>query len=164
MRRLLLLTAVFCLGPSLPTSAKLPPFEMEVETLGETVEVTVRIVADETLLHGFDSPDLDGLLAVFPAGQVDDEGRPQTVLEARADVPLSRVGPGTYQGSATVEPGHWAVVPFPGVNGDVHGTADGWYPNTVLFEVGDEGSQIWALAALAALTVVAWRLRDVARV
>jgi hypothetical protein len=56
------------------------------------------------------------------------------------------------------------VVPFPGVNGDVHGTADGWYPNTVLFEVGDEGSQIWALAALAALTVVAWRLRDVARV
>ena len=44
MRRLALLTAGFLLSASLPASAKMPPFDMEVETRGDEAVVACQIV------------------------------------------------------------------------------------------------------------------------
>lgn len=165
MRRLLLLTTVLLFAAALPASAKMPPFEMTVEPRGDTVHVEVTIGRDDPLLvESFDSPELDGLIAVFPADQVDEEGRPLSVLDKGTDVPLGRVQPGIYQGSVALEPGHWAVVPFPDVNGEVPGTAYGWYPNPVLVELPEERSTLRALAAVGAALAIAWGLRAVVRV
>jgi len=165
MRRLLLLTTVLLLAAALPASAKMPPFEMEVEPRGDTVHVEVTIGRDDPLLaDSFDSPELSELIAVFPADQVDEEGRPLYVLDEGTDVTLSRVRAGTYQGSVALEPGHWAVVPFPGVSGVVQGNAEGWYPHTVVVELTDERSALWALVAVGAAIAIAWGFRAVAGV
>lgn len=122
MRRLVLLTGVFLLSTSLPASANMPPFDMEVETRGDTVHVTVTIIGDESLIHDVDSPLLNGLLAVFPAGQVEasrphrsethprrlrpghDRGRPLRRRTPRAPLPPpSRSRPGQGSQSLTRE-------------------------------------------------------------
>lgn len=162
MRRLVLLTTVLLLAPALPASAKMPPFEMEVEPRGDTVHVEVTISGDESLIDSFDSPELNGLIAVFPADQIDEEGRPLLVLGDKAYVPLSRVEAGTYRGSVALEPGRWAVVPFPEVSGVIPASVHGWYPNTALIEVKDEGSALWALVAVGAAMAIAWGFRAVA--
>ena len=163
MRRLLLFTAVVLFIIALPVSAKMPPFEMEVEPRGGTVHIEVTITADETLIHDFDPLNLDGLLAVFPADQVDEEGRPLYVLERGTDVSLSRVEPGSYEGSVPLEPGHWAVVPFPDVTSEIRRDDEGWYPRIVMVEVtGDESTTGWAVAAVGAAIAVAWGLRTAA--
>lgn len=162
IRRLALLTTIALLAMALPASAKMPPFEMEVEPRGNTAHVEVTISRDESLVDSFDSPELNGLLAVFPSDEVDEEGRPLYVLEGRTDVPLSRVEPGTYQGSVPLEPGHWAVVSFPDVTSVIRRGVEGWYPRTVLVEVTDERSALWALAAVAAAIATAWGFRAVA--
>lgn len=162
MSRLVLL--LLLLATALPASAKMPPFEMEVELQGDTVHVEVTITGDESLIHDFDSSDLDGLLAVLPADQVDEEGRPQLVLGGGTDVPLSRVGRGIYQGSVELEPGRWAVVPFPDVRGALRGSLEGWYPATVEVEVKDEAIAIWPLAALGVVMAIAWGFRAAAGV
>lgn len=164
MRRLGLLATALLLGTALPASAKMPPFEMEVEPRGGTLHVEVTTSGDEASIDSFDSQDLNGLLAVFPADQVDKEGRPLYVLDEGTDVPLSRVRPGNYRGRVALEPGHWAVVPFPGVSGVVRGSAEGWYPHTVLVELTDERSALWALAAVGAAIAIAWGFRAVAGV
>lgn len=159
MSRLLFLTTVVLFTTALPASAKMPPFEMEVDPRGDTVHVEVRISGDEALIDSFDPPDLNGLVAVFPADQVDDEGRPRLVLKTGTNVPLSRAEPGTYQGSIVLESGRWAVVPFPGVSGVIRGSTKGWYPNTVVVDVEDERTAMWALAALGAVITIVWRFR-----
>lgn len=83
MRRLLLLNTVVLFTIALPASAKVPPFEMEVEPRGDTVHIEVTITGDEALIHDFDPLNLDGLLAMFPADQVEEGGRPLNVLERR---------------------------------------------------------------------------------
>lgn len=56
MRRLLLLSTVLVLAAALPASAKMPPFEMTVESRGDTIHVEVRIGRDDPMLvEGFDS-------------------------------------------------------------------------------------------------------------
>lgn len=122
------------------------------------------LLEDPMLIDSFDSPELNGLIAVFPADQVDEEGRPVSVLDEGTDVPLIRVQAGIYQGSVALESGHWAVVPFPGVTGAPQGIAEGWYPHTVLFELPDERSVIWALAAVGAAIAIAVGLRAAAGV
>ncbi|HKX75999.1 MAG TPA: hypothetical protein VJR05_11500 [Acidimicrobiia bacterium] len=161
MRRLVLFVAVFFLAISAPALAKMPPFDMEVEAEGETVHVTVRIVGDESLIHDFDSLDLTGLIAIFPADEVDEDGRPTLALGEAIEVPLNWVEPGTYLGSVDLEPGRWAVVPFPAVNNDdLRGGVEGWYPDTALIEIGSEVTRVWALAALGAVVATfAWRRR-----
>jgi hypothetical protein len=134
MRRLVLLTTLLLLATTLPALAKMPPFYMEVESRGATVHVEVTIREDESSIDGFDSPQLNGLLAVLPADQVDEDGRPLLVLGGRTDVSLNKVEAGTYQGRVVLEPGRWAVVPFPDVRGEVRGSFEGWYPNTVLVD------------------------------
>lgn len=159
MRRLLLLFTVALVATALPASAKMPPFEMEVEPRGATVHVVVRISGDEALIDGFDPPDLNGLVAVSPADHVDDEGRPLLALETGTNVPLSRVKPGIYEGSVQIEPGRWAVVPFPHTVGALR--VEDAYPGTVMIEIEDETGVIWALAAIGAAMAIAWRLRAV---
>jgi hypothetical protein len=158
VRRLLLLTTVLLLGTALPASAKMLPFDMEVDTRGDIAHVEVTITGDPSLIDGFDTPQLDGLIAMFPADQVDEDGRPQYALKEVTDVPLSRVGPGNYRGSVALDPGRWAVVPFPHTVGAL------WvkdaYPQTITIEIRDEGSAVWALAAVGALMAIAWRFRD----
>lgn len=161
MRPLALLTTVLLLAPALPAVAKMPPFEMEVEPRGETVHIEVTITGDDTLIHDFDPLNLAGLVAIFPADEVDEIGRPLYVLEGRV-VPLSRVEPGTYQGSVRLEPGHWAVVPFPDVTNSIPSAGEGWYPRTVMVEVTDEPDAIWAWVVVAAAIATAWGLRTVA--
>ena len=146
MRRFVLL-ATLPLVVALPAWAKMPPFDMEVETHGDTVHITVTINGDESLIHDFDSPRLNGLLAVLPADQVDRKGRPTFVLGDRTEVPLKRVELGLYQG--TLEQGEWAVVPFPEVSDVVLGSAEGWYPETVLVEVSERGTALGAFVASA---------------
>lgn len=163
MRRLVL-TTVILLGIALPASAKMPPFDMEVETGGDTVHVEVTISGDESLIDSFDTPDLNWLLAVLPADQVDEKGRPLFMFGDRTNLRLNRVEPGVYQGSVALEPGRWAVVPFPGMTGEVRGSVEGWYPNTVVVEVGAEESAIWALVAVGAAIAIAWRFGDVVHV
>jgi hypothetical protein len=162
VRRLLLLTTVLLLA-ALPASAKMPPFEMTVEPGGDTIHVEVTIGRDDPVsAYSFESPELNGLLAVFPADQVDEEGRPLSVLDQRTEVPLSRVQSGTYQGSVTLEPGHWAVVPFPSVTGAPRGTAEGWYPHPIFVELPEERYALWALAAVGAAIIIAAGLRTAA--
>jgi hypothetical protein len=152
-----LVTSVLLLATALPASAKMPSFEMTVESQGDTIHVEVTIGnEDPLLLESFDSPELDGLLAVFPADKVDEKGRPLSVIDEGTEVPLRRVQAGTYQGSIALKPGHWAVVPFPSVTGAIRGTAEGWYPHPVLVELPEERNALWALAAVgAAITIVA---------
>lgn len=161
MMRLALFTTILLLAIASQASAKMPPFEMEVEPRGDTVHVEVTISGDEPLVDSFDSPELNGLMAVFPADQVDEEGRPLYVLEEGTEVRLRRVQPGTYRGSVALEPGQWAVVPFPGVSGVVRGSVEGRYPDTVLIELTGEKSPLWALAGVGAALAIAWRFRDV---
>lgn len=158
MRRLVLLTTVLLLGTAIPASAKMPPFDMEVDTRGDIVHVEVTIKGDPSMIDGFDTPQLDGLIAMSPADQVDEDGRPQSVLKEITNVPLSRIGPGTYQGSVALEPGRWAVVPFPHTVGALR--VKDAYPQTITVEIKDEESAVWALAAVGALIAIAWRFRD----
>lgn len=163
MKRLLLVTTVLLVAAALPASAKMSPFEMTVETRGDTIHVEVTIGrGDPLLVDSFDTPGWNGLIAVFPADHVDEEGRPLSVLDDGTAVPLSRVQAGayqdrvTYQGSIALRPGHWAVVPFPSVTGALRGTVEGWYSDTILVELPDERNALWALAAVgAAVTIVA---------
>ena len=156
MKRLLLLTTVLLLAAALPASAKMPPFEMTVEPRGDTIHVEVTIGHEDPLfLESFNPGELNGLIAVFPADQVDEEGRPVSVLGQGTAVPLSRVTAGTYQGSIALEPGHWAVVPFPSVTGPLRGTAEGWYSDTILVEIADERNAFWVLAAAGAAITIA---------
>jgi hypothetical protein len=155
-----LVTTVLLVATALPASAKTPPFEMTVEPQGDTIRVEVTIGnGDPLFLESFDSPELDGLLAVFPADQVDEEGRPLSVIDEGTEVPLRRVQAGTYQGSIALRPGHWAVVPFPGVTGAIRGTAEGWYPDAVLVELPEERNALWALAAVGAIITIVAGLR-----
>jgi hypothetical protein len=145
------------LAVALPASAKMPPFEMTVEPGGDTIHVDVTLGRDDPVsAYSFESPELNGLLAVFPADKVDEKGRPLSVIDEGTEVPLRRVQAGTYQGSIALKPGHWAVVPFPSVTGAIRGTAEGWYPHPVLVELPEERNALWALAAVgAAITIVA---------
>lgn len=161
MRRLLLFTTAL-VATALPASAKMPPFEMEVEPRGDTVHVEVRISGDEALIDSFDPPDLNGLVAVFPANQVDDEGRPLLALKTGTNVPLSRAELGIYEGNVQLEPGRWAVVPFPQTVGALR--VEDAYPETIMIEIEDEGGIMWALAAVGAAIAIAWGLRAVVRV
>ena len=160
MKRLLLVTTVLLVAAALPASAKTPPFEMTVEPRGDTIHVEVTIGNEDPVsAYSFESPELNGLFAVFPADQVDEEGRPLSVLDERTEVPLSRVQSGTYQGSVALKPGHWVVVPFPGVTGAIRGTAEGWYPHPVLVELPEERNALWALAVVGAAIAIAAGLR-----
>lgn len=162
MSRLALSTIVVLLL-ALPAAAKMPAFDMEAEARGDSVHIEVTVTGDEALIHDFDPLNLDGLLAVFPADQVDEEGRPLFVLEGGTDVALRRVEPGVYEGSVRLEAGHWAVVPFPDVTGEIRGTGEGWYPGTVMVEVTGEGSAApWVLGAVGAAIATAWGLRTAA--
>lgn len=162
MRRLFLLFTVVLFTTALPASAKMPPFEMEVEPRGDTVHVEVRISGDEALIDSFDPRDLNGLVAAFPADQVDDEGRPLLALKTGTSVPLIRAEPGIYEGSVQLEPGRWAVVPFPQTVGALR--VEDAYPETVMIEIEDEGGPIWALAAVGAAIAIAWGFRAAVRV
>ncbi|MGF1617954.1 MAG: hypothetical protein ACFCU2_09155 [Acidimicrobiia bacterium] len=169
MRRLLLLTMLLLLAAALPASAKMPPFEMTVEPRGDTIHVEVMVGrGDPLLVDSFDRPVWNGLIAVFPADHVDEEGRPMSVLDEGTAVPLSRVQAGayqdrvTYQGSIALKPGHWAVVPFPSVTGPLRGTAEGWYSDTILVEITDERNAFWAMTAVGSAIAIAVGLRAVA--
>lgn len=160
MRQLVsIVISILLLGASLPAEAKMPPFDMVVRTSGDTVQVIVTIVDDDSVIGGFDPPDLNGLVAVVPADQVDEAGRPLLVSGIdEKDVPLSRIEPGTYQGSVTLGPGRWAVVPFPDTMGDI--PVPDAYPDTIMVEIGDEAIGLWAaLAAIAVATSLVWRRR-----
>lgn len=159
MKRLILLAAILLLSVALPASAKMPPFDLDVDSTGDTVRVEVTIQGDESAIHDFNPSNLDGLIAVYPADAVDAEGRPKTVLQDRTGVRLARIEAGTYQGSVTLEPGRWAVVPFPDIREVIQGSVEGWYPNTVVVKVEKDTTPMWALAALALAIAVAWRYR-----
>lgn len=160
MKRLALLTTILLLSTALPGSAKMPSFDMEVDSVGDTVQIEVTIKGDESSIHDFSPSNLDGLLAVFPADKVDAEGRPGSVHQDRIDVPLAHVEPRTYHGSLTLEPGRWAIVPFPDIADGIQGSIEGWYPNTVVVEVEEDGGALWALAVVSAAMVIAWRHRS----
>ncbi len=152
MKRLVLLAAALLVSVPLTASAKMPSFDLDVETRGNSVHVKVRILGDEPLIRSF-APDLNGLLAVLPADQVDEEGRPFLVfVSGRTDVPLSWVEPRTYQGNVALDPGQWAVVPFPDTVGPLR--VESAYPKTVMIQIGDSAGVTSSLVALVALATI----------
>lgn len=119
--------AVFGFLLVVSAEGKIPPFEMEVDVDGTRATVTVML-DDES----FDPPDLTGLISVYPSSDLDYEGRPAD-QRSPTEVPLARVGPGEYQGTVHLEPGRWAVVPFPKV-ANVSASDLDPYPSTTHFE------------------------------
>jgi hypothetical protein len=120
--------------------AKMPPFEIDVATDGTLATITVEI--DQS--YGFDPLDLDGLVAVYPVSGLDTQLRPIGTSEAM-HVSLARAEPGIYQGTIDLEPGRWAVVPFPTIlDYDPSGLL---YPDTVLFETTTSSATFWIAAA-----------------
>ncbi|MGH3649960.1 MAG: hypothetical protein ACRDU9_04560, partial [Acidimicrobiia bacterium] len=101
----------------LPALAKMPPFEIDVVVENGKVLVSLRVLGFQGSTappDGFDPADLDGLLALYPTGDLDDRGRPIDHHNA-VPVDLGWSGePGIYEGRVALEmPGTWAVVPFP---------------------------------------------------
>lgn len=122
-----------------PAGAKMPPFELDAETQDETVIITVRLVEfgnSSTPPDGFDTADLNGLLAVYPHDDVDTQGRPVSHENAQP-VDLRRIDTGVYQGRVVLDShGLWSVGPFAKVadyNPDDPSNAG--YPETVTFEI-----------------------------
>ena len=139
-----------------PAAAKLPGFDMEVETGGNTVVVTVTLPDAEFVV-----PHLDGLLAVYPAETLDEQGRPPYNLDGMP-VRLPRVDDAVYRGAVTIEePGMYAVVPFPGMLGfDPDAEMTAGYPPTTGFVIRPDGYRVGpgvalllGIAALALLAV-----------
>lgn len=154
---ILVAATVLIFGLALAADAKVPPFEMEVETDATRAIVTLTIGQED-----LDPPNLTGLVAIYPGSDLDHEGRP-TDQTAGVVVPLTRIAAGTYQGTVRLEPGHWAAVPFPNVMNVSASDLDP-YPQAVHFELRT-GSALslatggLAVAALVALWVVVIRLR-----
>lgn len=154
---ILVAAVALILGLGMEADAKVPPFEMEVD-VDETRAIVTVILEDQ----GFDPPNLPGLVAIYPRSDLDEEGRPTDQTSA-IDVPLARIGAGTYQGTVRLEPGQWAAVPFPTVMNlsaaDLHP-----YPGTTHFETSTRpalplAASGGAVAALVALAAVAFHRR-----
>lgn len=103
-----------------PASAKMPPFC--VELLSSTVEprtvveMTVRFVSsscDDAVVADFPGGVLDGVLGLYPAAELGDNGRP-TGGDYRP-VAMRRERSGVYRGKvrAPAEEGRFAIVAFP---------------------------------------------------
>jgi len=134
-----------------PALAKMPPFEVDVVVENGEVLVSVRVFGFQDSPvppDGFDPADLDGLLAVYPTGDLDDRGRP-TNHDNALPVDLEWSGqPGIYDGRVAFEtPGTWAVVPFPTiVEFDPDSAIHEAYPPTLYFEAPAEGASVLAVA------------------
>jgi hypothetical protein len=135
-----------------PAHAKIPPFTIEVQIDGDSAIITVRIGGlggSQTSVQGFDPPNLDNLVSVYPAGALDDRGRPRSHVDA-IPADLIRVEHGVYQGVVTVDtPGQWAVVPFPAsVSFDPGTPIHDAYPHTTVFDIRKAGFSSWTWPAL----------------
>ncbi|MFP3882849.1 MAG: hypothetical protein ACLFRT_07345 [Actinomycetota bacterium] len=152
---------------ALAADAKMPGFDTDVEVDGTTATITVSLDAST----GFDPPELERAVAIYPSSAVDDmDGVADH--DARVDVTLTRTASGMYQGVVDLEKaGSWAAVSMPDLHGDpaFQGSDPGSkdhivsYPDPVYFETGTDTSWGWvaggAVAALA-LGVLAWRPRQ----
>ncbi|MFP4072701.1 MAG: hypothetical protein ACLFVZ_01560 [Actinomycetota bacterium] len=148
---------------ALAADAKMPGFDTDVEVDGTTATVIVTFE-----MEGFNPPELERAVAIYPSSKVDDTDGVAD-HDARVDVTLTRTASGMYQGVVDLEKaGSWAAVSMPDLHGDpaFQGSDPGSkdhivsYPDPVYFETGTDTSWGWvaggAVAALA-LGVLAWR-------
>lgn len=131
---------------AVPASAKMPPFDLEVEAGDDTIVITVSLTEER-----FDAADLDRLLAVYPANRVDPLGRPIKPSEGQP-VALDRVEPGVYRAVVAIaSPGRWAVVPFPTILEPIPPD----YPATTVFDIPADSVPVgWLAGGAAALAVI----------
>jgi hypothetical protein len=133
------------LSVSLPALAKVPPFELRVDTDGTVATVTVTLGDD---VHGFDVRALDGLVAVHPASTLED-GTVVREGPGGRSLTLPRVGPGVYRGEIDLRrSGEWVVLSVPEAKG---------YPGPVAFSTRapEAGTTPWpAVTAMGAAALV----------
>lgn len=148
----LVLVSTFVVGMGvLPALAKMPPFEVDVVAEDGEVLISVRVDGFQGSTvppDGFDPADLDGLLAVYPRGDLDDRGRPIDHDNA-VPVDLEWSGePGIYEGGVVLNvAGGWAVVPFPTiVEFDPDSSIHEAYPATVYLEIPADRAAMFAMA------------------
>lgn len=100
---------------TVPADAATPAFDLELDSEGSSVEVTVRFQQTISSVDEFEASGvLDRLIGGLPADQVDEEGRPLPGSDPLL-VSLDPVESGvTYQGSIRVDDGEWAFFPWPG--------------------------------------------------
>jgi hypothetical protein len=140
----------------------MPHFTLGVVVEDETAMVTVEIVPGSASA-GFDTADLDGLIAIYPAEALDDQGRLR-YADPGIRVRLDRIEDGVYSGQVAIPaPGSWVAVPFPGIQNGVRGPEAGNpNPGPLVFEVGRPVTSWLMLAVIgsAAVGLVAVGVRD----
>ncbi len=162
-------TVAFLVVGVVPASAKLPRFEVDVTVSGGEALIRVWFPSqnltlldvrvwfqsqDSMLSDGIPQAGLDGLLAVYPAGDLDDRGRP-VVHGNSLPVDLGWVdGRGWYQGRVEVDgPGSWVVVPFPTASFDPEYASHHEYPANVGFVVVDPSNRPLLLGGASLLGI-----------
>lgn len=155
---------------TLPASAKLPPFEVEVTVIEGEAHVRVWFPSEGGVIQGipvsqsFSSSEwhppaeIDSLLAVYPAGDIDERGRPST-HENSTPVHLHRPvhlrwieSLGWYEGRVEVAgPGSWVVVQYPTADYDPDYGLYHPYPPTLTFEVPGQGGGLESTVLITAL-------------
>lgn len=144
---------------ALSVEAKMPEFETDVEVDGTTATVTVTFD-----MEGFDPPELERVVAIYPSSAIDDSGEPVDD-SSRVDVLLTREIDGVYQGEVDLEEtGSWAAVSMPDMYVDpVFEEHVVTYADTVYFETRNGTAWGWVAggaAATLALGVLVWRPRS----
>jgi hypothetical protein len=107
--------ALLMLFWTVPANAATPAFDLDLDSEGPSVEVTVRFQQTISSVEEFESSGvLDRLIGGLPADRVDEEGRPLSGSDPLR-VSLDPVESGvTYQDSMRVDDGEWAFFPWPG--------------------------------------------------
>ncbi len=144
---------------ALNADAKMPGFETDVEVDGTTATVTVTFE-----MEGFDPPELERVVAIYPTSAIDDSDDPIDA-SSRVDVLLTRDTDGVYQGTVDLEEaGSWAAVSMPDWSLDPtfkeHVVS---YPDPVYFETETGTGWGWVAGGAAAtlvLGVLVWRPRS----
>lgn len=151
---ILLTHAVLLVSGPAWASTELPGFTIHAqETAGPDEQVHLAVTpVDGAWLYVHP---LDRLVGLFEIDDLDDDLRPVTGAGYRT-VELVSDGDGGFQGWVSVEPGEYALVPYPDVVGEL--PAEGTHPEAVLLSVEpigpparSGGSTGWVL--LAALVV-----------
>lgn len=154
---------------ALSVEAKMPEFETDVEVDGTTATVTATFE-----MEGFDPPELERVVAIYPTSAIDKSGVPVDD-SSRVDVLLTPETDGVYQGVVDLEEaGSWAAVSMPDMYADPafqgvdpaseDHAAFSFYPDPVYFETDTGTAWGWVAggaAATLALGVLVWRPRIV---
>lgn len=153
------ISAVFLILTAGPAAAKMPGFTIEVETEANIAIVTVRVGgvgSSQLAAEGFNPFDVDGLVAIYPADSLDDQGRPTSHVDA-IPVNLLRVEDWIYRAEVAIDiSGRWALVPFPtSVTFDPAHQMYQTYPQTTFFDIGLSRAGLWTrlVAGIGVLSI-----------